>query len=1031
MPDWGKIVDLFQLAFGTDLFNLIIRCLAYLVALWLFLWLIHQIGDLFKNKLIPLFYNPDEKRRNRRRKRFADHINREIRKINSLEEWSDYRFAELEAEVEAKGIRKQKGIIPFIPKIISGLRREKSLSKAFQVSEEYFILLEGDPGSGKSIALRHMTLKLSEKASKSNSNQTVIPIYINLKELERDQDEAIDRNLIHKFIIHSINRINDRDIDHFIYDEFQQGIENGSWLFLFDSFDEIPEILGAFNIEKTILLYSKAISDFLSGMNKCRGVVASRYFRGPGYINWPRFRISPLTRQQRIDLIKKADIGTPYESILIGCLDQATQEIKVMTGNPLFLSLAVEYVREGNPFPDNTYAVFESYIESRLIRDKERIQRRFNLLPYQVRLTAEQIAFCMTADNDLGLSPTRKQIFESLVRFGFPANEETSRCLDALEFIKLGRSEIDNLSRDNKLFTFSHRRFQEYFATRIVIRDKDRVSFSDLLMNSKWRETAVVICQISSPSSISSLIDQIRLLICAYSINIRTLMQNNDDVQKNSANDLQKIFPWPEGLKHLLSLLQIGFNTRSSILPIDIRREIGFIVKTIYYHGFLPDKLWALDSAGCATDKDIMSMINDAFAGSSNLLHEIAFWQISRLSSIPEYLSIWIQRSLYLKIILYRIYKERYPVNAYLARLTDNINYFSYLKYLYIFPIIELLLLALLIFPLILFIIQYDYIVTLPNDIEIVVDSFIVSSGGIFLFGIFISHVANVSYLKKGINDVKYIFYDSTAAKFLYLIMMNFMVTVLSINYIQITYIASYFILSNACFLYFYTEKISESFVMWFFSPFILVWRSLTHYKSFLKNFISFIKSSRKELSFLVILFALYIIKNNVEVVWLKFIVSLLVGACAFLILAVLVLMSAYHLLNDIHETYVINKIFRSINNPMSPRKFIALLYKLNTIHYQCKYIDYVISNSFLSLRGTTKNEIANLIIHLDEQDETQLKENIWKSYLKKVGNFYLEILGRDNSQALLTDKLSLLYSDLDKQNSMGVSTKVLPTPQF
>lgn len=68
-------------------------------------------------------------------------------------------------------------------------------------------------------------------------------------------------------------------MNKFVDDEFYSGLKNGTWFFLFNYFDEIPDILGAEDADKIIREYADAIYDFLHGLNACRGVVASRYFK--------------------------------------------------------------------------------------------------------------------------------------------------------------------------------------------------------------------------------------------------------------------------------------------------------------------------------------------------------------------------------------------------------------------------------------------------------------------------------------------------------------------------------------------------------------------------------------------------------------------------------------------------------------------------------------------------------------------------------------------------------------------------------
>ena len=295
-------------AWISPLINWILLGVVLLCGLWGLLVLLSKIKDVWIQSFLPLFYKPEQKRRQRRRRMFAKHLEYEISRLDLLEDWKDEHFAELEAEVEADGRRKRFALFPFNqPK--SGLRREKSLSKALANSQERFILVEGEPGSGKSVALRHVAQHMAARAKKSRSMKSVILIYVNLKELEHPDDGAVDRNLIESFILKSLKRINDRDVDTFLDEEFREGIANGTWFFLFDSFDELPEVLSSTEADIVIKSYSDAIADFLQGgMNQCRGVIASRQFRGPKHFGWPRFRILALSESRRRELVRKADL---------------------------------------------------------------------------------------------------------------------------------------------------------------------------------------------------------------------------------------------------------------------------------------------------------------------------------------------------------------------------------------------------------------------------------------------------------------------------------------------------------------------------------------------------------------------------------------------------------------------------------------------------------------------------------------------------------------------------------------------------
>ena len=61
------------------------------------------------------------------------------------------------------------------------LRREKSLSRGLARTTDSLIILEGDPGSGKSVALRHLAEQLACGARDAKSATSLIPLYVNLK----------------------------------------------------------------------------------------------------------------------------------------------------------------------------------------------------------------------------------------------------------------------------------------------------------------------------------------------------------------------------------------------------------------------------------------------------------------------------------------------------------------------------------------------------------------------------------------------------------------------------------------------------------------------------------------------------------------------------------------------------------------------------------------------------------------------------------------------------------------------------------
>lgn len=697
MPNWEDMVELWKQIYGNRIAGLLLIGIGNIATIWLGLWLISQIIEIWKNSILPIFYNESEKRRNRRRKNFAQHLENEINIINSQENWKDYRFTELEAEVEAEGLHSISSLIPFIKREYKGIKREKTLSKALKTSKARLILLEGDPGSGKSIALRHLTLRLIQTAKKSYNNNDILPIYINLRGIKRTKNQKINRDLILQYVLDSMNRLNDRDVDRFLEDEFEKGLHEGSWIFLFDSFDEIPDVLSAREMDSIIRKYADAISDFLHGFNHCRGIVASRYFRGPGHVDWPRFNIVGLTSERQIQLIKKADLPPNKDRILIGQLATANSELQGVAANPLFLEMIIEHVKSGHEFPENVFSIFETYTEKRFEQDSERIKKRFNIKPQDLKKAAKIIAFCMTADSNLGLSPYRNKIKTAIDKLNLSSNitSNLDKYFDALEFVKIGRSEIPTRIGEQKSFSFSHRRFQEYFATSFVLQEPNRVSASQLIADPRWRETTVVLCQVWQKEDLESIISEASKSLYNYAVELEKWNKSL------ATNEEQASVPWPTGSLYLLSLLQDGFSLRRHFLPEHMRINAAVILDIAQAHGIFPDKKWSLEVAGIALQDSLLSALRSAITNKSNLINSVAYKQISRLEDVPKDIANWVRKSLLEKAATLRLYQERYTTQAFLSRLPKNselLNSFRTLLFLPTFDIIMHLVILTLIY---------------------------------------------------------------------------------------------------------------------------------------------------------------------------------------------------------------------------------------------------------------------------------------------------------------------------------------------
>jgi hypothetical protein len=432
--------------------------------------------------LVVLLRRKQADRRTADERQLAEHLVRQIEFLNLREQWHDKQYAELPATVELADEHGPRAILAWLREFNRGVRAVKSLTDTLERSTARLILLEGDPGSGKSVALRHLAIDLGLQAARAGGKASVIPVYVNLKDL-RVEAGPVDAELIRSYVLQTIKRANDPDVNAFVDAEFAPGLRAGKWLFLFDSFDEIPAILSATEVNETVQGYAEALFNFIHGLHESRGVIASREFRGPTMPFQAKFRIRNLTEEQKQNLVTLALSKTHPEAArtLIGSLPTADPGIQQLSGNALFLSLLCDHMRRGHPFPISSHSVFQTYVDARLQKqDRSRIER-LRISPARVRILAEQLAYCMTAEPELGLAPDRVALCRAMERHGFPGGHEVVEAMDALQVIKLAKPPDVHETEGSLPFEFVHRRIQEYFATCVVLREPHRVTPHQLL----------------------------------------------------------------------------------------------------------------------------------------------------------------------------------------------------------------------------------------------------------------------------------------------------------------------------------------------------------------------------------------------------------------------------------------------------------------------------------------------------------------------------------------------------------------------
>jgi hypothetical protein len=663
LPGW------LQVAIG--LLILIAVVLAIVAAM---VFLAGKIKQGWRDHLRPQAYGPEQKHRLASRQAFAQYLAEQIEKRNRAEKWQDSAYAELEAEVEAEDRRHRIFSFRRNTRIV---RREKSLAAALQRSDERLVLVEGDPGSGKSVALRHVALHLATRAKHSKRLDSVLPVYVNLKELKRPPKARVDAELIRTHVLDTLHSVPNNFVDSFIEGEFDKGLTSGSWMFLFDSFDELPDVLSATDADESVTSYSEAVSDFLSVAHGCRGILASRFYKGPRATGWSTFTILPLSAQRQRYLIRRVTPDYDAAQKIEAELATASEDIQTTAQNPMLLALICEQMKLTHVFPRNSFDLLSRYVTSRFSKDAERVAIRFKLATPEVEKVAQAAAFAMTEDEGLGLSPRRASLEAAIAQRTGLGRSHIAKATSALIYMRLART--DDTAQPE--FTFAHRRFQEYFATQVLLQGTYAVHVSKLLTDARWRESAVALLQHEDPARSEPLLKEAALQLDAA--------KGATDETRTMGTDSITPWLWPKSVLHILGIVHSGTSGSTDKLDRHLRTLVGYFVHQAFRQGDLLDAKLALQIAGPASESTIVSAMTAALAAKSIWLEDAAYWLAARLSRPHPSVRLAISRSISRMSDRGELSRQYASTKAFLARLPAASVLLNVLRYAYWIPVID------------------------------------------------------------------------------------------------------------------------------------------------------------------------------------------------------------------------------------------------------------------------------------------------------------------------------------------------------
>lgn len=457
-------------------------------------------------------------------------------------QWNDANYVPLQAQVQ---ILEGRTLRPKVVDLLNALRSDQRT--------RIFLIL-GDPGAGKSVAMR----KLSRDLLRESGPTDRIPVYINLKEWRPDRVWA--RNApptsadFDRFVRKTLFSRLDLSLSDFLLrkegvypDTFDRLREGGFFFFVMDSFDEIPAVLDQDENSWLIEELSDIIAKYMVAGRVARGVVASRLFRQPKIVHQERsvYQITPFPDERVVTVIEKlAHDPTALKLVVL----TKRPDLGVIARNPLLLNLLIVYFNQTLAPPDSQKAMFESYFKKSLDLARDLYDYK-DLTDDQIFSVCEHIARIIFTEQTVGLEIPERELRQRI------EDPELERVLDFLV-----RSRIGRLGLDGGAFSFSHRRFNEYFLVRGLEAGVMPVPLDAIQTDSRWRDALVLYAEIASGPQAEKLADHAWRY--AQLISSASLVSESDD--------------FIEGRRALRFLIE-GFRNRSALLS-QIRPRLGQIV---------------------------------------------------------------------------------------------------------------------------------------------------------------------------------------------------------------------------------------------------------------------------------------------------------------------------------------------------------------------------------------------------------------------------------------------------------------------
>lgn len=449
------------------------------VLLFIIFELIHWFRDNSAMKVLHKSRDEEllEKNFTQKSEAFCKTLRQWLEAINRETNWNENQFTPLEAEVEMDrgGKRKKK-----YDDLINCLKNNRNKNTVF--------LVLGSPGAGKSVSLRKLCLDLLDESKRTKK----IPVYVNLKEWDNNwnlENIPTKKDLINFIRKKTLSERADFLTESFLNQYFDKMLEDGRWYFVFDSFDEMPCLMGKKNCQGLIDKISELLYEFMTGPNQSGGVVASRLYKSPSAAIGATVTLK-IQDFNDIKIKKMIQNYLPHANQVIEQLFGEREDLVALCRNPFYLALLINYINDnGLVLPESQMKLYSSFVDERLNKCAERIELE-KLTKEEICNAARDLAVFMQDTEGCGLECSTKNLYTKY------RSDQQRRAFKVLEYAKICR-----MGGQNESISFVHRRFQEFFLVKTFIEPEKVIGqeeYKSIVNRSGLRDALVLYCEITS-----------------------------------------------------------------------------------------------------------------------------------------------------------------------------------------------------------------------------------------------------------------------------------------------------------------------------------------------------------------------------------------------------------------------------------------------------------------------------------------------------------------------------------------------------